>query len=87
MTVYQRAFVRGGVLATLIGLVVLGAPVLYGLLLPGPTDSRIYTNLVLLPVFSVVIFAFGGFIGLLRALSRAQKAASKASGETPVARS
>lgn len=80
MTVHQRAFVRGGVIAALIGVVVLGAPVVFGLLQPGPVDSRIYTNLVLLPVFTVVIFAFGGFIALLRQLAREQRAARNKAG-------
>jgi hypothetical protein len=78
MTIWQRAFVRGGVVAAVIGTVVLSAPVLVSLARPGPIDSRIYTNLVLIPVFVIVIFAFGGFIGLLRALSQDQQARRRA---------
>lgn len=73
MTIWQRAFVRGGVVAAVIGAVVLAAPVLLALARPGPVDTRIYTNLLLTPVFLVVIFAFGGFVGLLRALAREQR--------------
>ena len=62
----KRAFVRAGLWASLIGLIVLGAPALMALMKPGPADPRLFTNLMLTPVFLLMVFAFGGFIGAVR---------------------
>ena len=66
----RSAFLRGGLWALLIGVPLLCVPLVVGWLRPGPTDPRVYSNLLLLPVFSIPIFLFGGFIGMFRALSR-----------------
>lgn len=66
----RSAFLRGGLWALLIGVPILCVPLVVGWLRPGPTDPRVYSNLLLLPVFSVPIFLFGGFIGMFRALAR-----------------
>lgn len=69
----RSAFIRGGCWALALGLPVLAIPLLLGWLKPGPLDPRVYTNVMLMPVFAVPIFAFGGFVNFFRALSAQQR--------------
>jgi hypothetical protein len=78
----RSAILRGGLLALLIGLPILATPLVIGWLKPGPTDPRVYSNLLLMPVFSIPIFIFGGFIGMFRALSRQARQAPPTATET-----
>jgi hypothetical protein len=78
----RSAFVRGGCWALAIGLPILSIPMIVGWLKPGPTDPRVYTNLLLMLVFCIPIFVFGGFIGMFRALSRQAQSTATQDGAT-----
>lgn len=70
----KQAFVRAGLWSAGAGALLFALPVTQALLREGPTDPRLFTNVAMTPIFLVVIFLFGGFIGMMRWLSRQQQA-------------
>jgi len=82
----RQAFLRAGWIGVAIAAPILGAPLIYDVLVDGRFDRRLLANVVLMPVFLASVFGFVGFVGWFRHMDRERKnARSKQAAPKPEA--